>query len=192
MICARKKNILVARQDEQWHSRIWTRGLFPVGRQVIRSVNGGGPDGLATVGCGQAVGSPKGEAPAASATQRCKQSPTSPLRRQARVRKPGSAPRFSLVTDGTAPSLASAAREWSYVRSPKSHQGSSSRELQSEGERLEAVSTAQHRLQTDQNSERAAKNQSRRLSPKNLRVMRTTPFKTIEVQGAGSLWRRAG
>jgi hypothetical protein len=143
-------------------------GLISVGRQVVRSVNGGGPDGLATVGCDQAVGSPKGEAPVASATQRCKQSPTSPLRQQVRVRKPASAPGVNLVTDWTAPSKASAPREWSYVRSPTSHQGSSSREQ--EGSRR-----ALDRQAASQNSERPAKNTSRRLSRKNLATSRSTP-----------------
>lgn len=77
--------------------------LICVGRSVFRSVNDSGPDGLATVGCGLAVGSPKGEAPAARATQLCKLSPSSSGDHEANVQSEGSAPRVNHQARRTGP-----------------------------------------------------------------------------------------
>lgn len=77
--------------------------LLRVGRSVFRSENDSGPNGLATVGCGQAVGSPKGEALAARATQLCKQSPSSSGDHEANVQSEGSAPRVNHQARRTGP-----------------------------------------------------------------------------------------
>lgn len=130
------RNKMLAPEHRFGHLASRSCGQISAGRQVARSVNGGGPDGLATMGCDQAEGSPKGEAPVASATRRCKQSPTSPLRQQARVRKPASAPGVNLVRIGPLLGLAQAARERSYARSPTSLQRSSSREQVAASRRL--------------------------------------------------------
>lgn len=83
--------------------RLRSGALLRVGHSVFRSENDSGPNGLATVGCGPAVGSPKGEAPAARATQLCKQSPSSSGDHEANVQSEGSAPRVNHQARRTGP-----------------------------------------------------------------------------------------